>query len=157
MFALLEYQKSQLKEDLKLELLAGIDKGKLTLLKFSEQEKQTKLDWENAHEFEYDGYMCDVVEIKTIGDTTFYWVLEDEDETELNKKLNKLVAFALGNNPDNEENQIVLLKFFKSLYITETQTTNSYALYQTKSNYFFVQRFCNTISNTPFVPPPELA
>ncbi len=155
-FVFLKYQKKQVKREVKRKIIAGIDKEELVLLKFTKKEQQAELKWEHSKEFEYKGEMYDVVETKVIGDTTYYWLWWDHEETKLNKQLSKLVSFTIGNNPKNQENQKRLNKFFKSLYFTEKDKEKESPIFlEVKNNYCFVKNFYHSIFISPPAPPPK--
>lgn len=154
-FVILQIQIKQVKKTVKWQMIAGMDKEELVLLKLSEKEKETQLHWEHAKEFEYKGEMYDIVESNTIGDTTYYWVWWDHQETKLNRKLNKLVSYSLRNNPNNQENQKQLHHFFKSLYFLEEVKKESIFFITDNKNYHFKQKFYHLISHAPLVPPPK--
>lgn len=136
-------------------MIAGIDKKELVLLKFTKEEKKSELNWKHAKEFEFNGEMYDIVESSEIGDTTYYWVWWDYEETHLNKQLGELVSFALGQNPENQENQNRLNTFFKSLYFSETEIRNFVAFNDVKNKHHFGQKFFSSIADSPQVPPPQ--
>lgn len=154
-YLMLQFQKKQVKREVKWKMIAGIDREELVLLKFTEKEKQTQLNWKHSKEFEYKGEMYDIVETNVVGDTTYYWVWWDDEETELNRQLSELVSFALGNNPKNQENQKRLHKFFKSLYFTEDDRKESLVFLEVKNKYHLQQKFYHSVSHSPPVPPPE--
>lgn len=136
-------------------MIAGIEREELELLKFTEKEKQNLLNWKHSKEFEYNGEMYDIVETSIVGDTTYYWVWWDKEETKLNRQLDELVSFALGNNPKNQENQKRLHKFFKSLYFTENGKKESLVFSEVKNKYHFRQKNYHSVFHTPPFPPPE--
>ncbi len=154
-YIILKYQKKQVKREIKWKLISGIDKEELVLLKFTEEEKQTQLNWKHSKEFEYKGEMYDIVETKIVGDTTYYWLWWDHEETKLNKQLNQLVSFALGHNPKNQENQKRLEKFFKSLYFSENENKELLTFFEVNSKFYFRQNFYPSVFLIPPVPPPE--
>jgi hypothetical protein len=120
-FLVHKIQKKQIKRAIKWKIIAGIDKSELVFLKFTEKEKQTKLRWEHAKEFEYQGQMYDVTDYQTIGDTTYYWCWWDYEETNLNKQLNKKLSESLEGNPQNHERQLKLFSFLNSLFWDQIQ------------------------------------
>lgn len=154
-FAILQFQKKQVKREFKWKMIAGIDKAELVLLKFTDQEKQTLLNWEHPKEFEYQGEMYDIVETAQIGDTTYYWTWWDNEETKLNIQLDELVSFALGNNPKNQENRKRLQNFLKSLYYSNHEKTESLVFAEMKNKYPSGYVFYLSVFNAPPVPPPE--
>lgn len=154
-YIILKYQKKQVKREVKWKMIAGIDKEELVLLKFTQEEKRTQLKWKHSKEFEYKGEMYDIVESKLVGDTTYYWLWWDHEETKLNKQLSHLVSYALGQNPKNKENQKRLQNFFKSLYFSEDVRKESLVFLEVENKYYFSEKFYHSIFLTPPVPPPE--
>ncbi|MBI4647980.1 MAG: hypothetical protein HY738_15690 [Bacteroidia bacterium] len=151
----LQFQKSLIKEDVKKQIIAGINEKKLTLLKFTKSEIRTKLHWEHSEEFMYNEQMYDIVKTEINGDTISYWCLQDFEETRLNKKINDIVVHALGNNPQNKENQKRLADFFKTLFYPRAFIWAVH-LYSSEKFLFSVY-FTNYISKfiLPPDPPPE--
>jgi hypothetical protein len=138
-------------------MIAGMDKSELILLKFPKTEIDTKLNWKHAKEFEYNGKMFDIVEQETNGDTTSYLCWLDKEETKLNKQLRELVTLALGNNPQNQNQQKQLTHFIKSLYCNQLSETK-FDISINKSTYHFVSKnfaLLFQISSIP-TPPPEI-
>ena len=136
-------------------MISGIDSDELVLLKFTDEESQTLLHWEHSKEFEYKGEMYDVVESKTEEDTVYYWCWWDNEETELNKQLDDLVAFVLGNDPGRKGSQKQVEDFYKSLYCEPLPDRHMYLSQaeQTTSPYKFSYL---AVSYPPPVPPPEI-
>lgn len=112
----LQFQKKQVKREVKWEMIAGLDKEELVLLKLTEAETQSELRWENSKEFEYKDEMYDIVDMKVKGDTIYYWCWWDHKETKLNNQLDGLLAKVLGNNPHRQETENQLTDFFKKLF-----------------------------------------
>lgn len=113
---MLKNQQKQIKREVKWKLIEAVDRSELVLIKFSEEDKRTQLNWKHSKEFEYKGEMYDIAETEVHGDTTFYWCWWDHEETALNKQLNRLFSFALGNSPTHKQSQEKLIQIFKSLY-----------------------------------------
>ena len=155
-FTFLNHQKKQIKEEIKQQIIAGIDKKELVLLKFAETDRLTQLNWEHSSEFEYKGDMYDVVETSIIADTTYYWVWCDLEETELNKLLTELVSLEWSNNPKNLENRARLQNFFNSLYFSAPAERNPYAVRELNCNFYFCQKLYPFVPIPPTTPPPEL-
>lgn len=155
-FVMLQYQKRQVKREVNRKIIAGIETEELVLLKFTEQEKQTQLNWEYSKEFEYKGESYDIVVTEVVGDTTYYRCWWDYEETKLNRQFDKLVSIALGNNSKNRENQKRLFKFFKSLYFSIPAEGKSFAAQAISNNYFFEPDFYQSVSTLPPAPPPKI-
>ncbi len=155
-FTFLQYQKRQVKREVKWKMIAGIDKNELVLFKFTDTEAQTELNWEHSKEFEYKGQMYDVVEKLVQGDTIYYWCWWDHEETKLNKQLNGLLAKVLGNNPQRQEKKRQLADFFKKLFHENQENQTAIITTQTINHFFYSEDFV-CIYHTPPVPPPRLS
>jgi hypothetical protein len=151
----LQIQKKQVKKEVKRRLLQGIDRSELVLLKFSEDDKNTRLKWKHSKEFEFEGEMYDVVETMLVGDSTHYWVWWDDEETKLNHTLNDLAFLAFGNRPKKQEHQQRFSQFFKSFYLHAYDPDFLYAEDESNLNPPFYPGFFHSNLIDPFVPPPE--
>ncbi len=153
-FLFLNNQLKQVKREVKRKIIAGIDKNELVLLKFTESQKKKQLKWKHSKEFQYNGEMYDIVETEIKGDTTYYWCWWDYKETKLNQKLEKLLSFALQNNPKKQKHQILLKNFFKSLYFSESEETMTVAVIEIKNKYYVQDINFQSLSKAPPIPPP---
>lgn len=154
-FVILQYQKRQVKREVKRKIMAGLEKEDLVLLKFTEQEKHTQLNWKHSKEFEYRGENYDIVTTEVAGDTTYYRCRRDYEETKLNRQLDELVSIALGNNPKNLENQNRLFNFFKSLWFSEPAEEKYFSAQEITNPCFFKPNFYSSVFRLPPVPPPK--
>lgn len=152
---MLQYQKKQIKRELKRKLIAGIDKSELVLLKFSTAQKEKELEWEHAKEFKYKGEFYDVVEKKEERDSVFYWCWWDYEETRLYKKLDELVASALGMNSQQKDNIKRLHDFFKSLYFSAYPMLNSSCFFERDGQYVNYSSLYQSLFYSPPFPPPK--
>lgn len=156
-YFLFQYQKKQVKREIKHRMIEGISKSELVLLKFTLAQTQSSLSWEHSKEFEYIGQMYDVVEKKFKGDTIYYWCWADNKETKLNKQLDKLLQYALGCNTNNKENQKRLSNFYKSLFFEKFSiTTKFYPPINNKQKSICFINYIS-ISNQPTDPPPKIS
>lgn len=88
----LQQKKRIVKSKVKIELTKEPEGERKVLLKFTLEESRTKLRWEHSREFEFNSQMYDIIRTKTVGDSVYYWCWWDKEETELNRKLKKLVS-----------------------------------------------------------------
>jgi len=153
-FLVLQYQKKQVRKAVKWKMITGIDKEELVLLKFTEKEKQSLLNWKHDREFEYKGEMYDIVEIELKNDTTYYWCWWDHEETRLNKQLSELIWFKVTDNPKNKENQKRLSIFFKSLYFAEYIEKKPFSPLGMKTGFYSHSKLYQILFYPPPVPPP---
>ena len=151
----LQHQKHIVKKQVKNQMMEGIDKEELVLLKFSKEEKKTKLKWEHSKEFEYKGQMYDIVEKTVKQDSVYYWCWLDYQETKLNKKLDKLVNNVFHDNPKKQEKNQQLFTYLKSLYFSKPFVWHSKNIGQNINHHFYYKNFYRSINFTPPTPPPQ--
>jgi len=153
--SILKYEKLCLKKEIKRNIIAGINKSELALLKFSREEINIKLRWEHPKEFEYNNEMYDIVESEIRNDSVYYWCWRDYEETQLNKKLDILVKHASGMNKKNTEQANQIMNFFSSFY--NNNFADNYNLKPPVSKAVFPIWLLNYSSrNTiPDTPPPR--
>lgn len=149
-----QFQKQQVKKEVKWQMIAGIDKDELVLLKFSKAQSLSELKWEHSKEFEYNGEMYDVVKKKIIGDSISYWCWWDHKETKLNKQLDTLLAKALDNNPQRNEKQNQLVYFFKNLFY-ENHTYELQIAPKLDIRQFYYSEIFTSRYYSPTAPPPR--
>ena len=158
-YFVLKNQQKKVRREVKWKLIEGIDRSELVLFKFTEEDKETKLNWKHSKEFEYKGEMYDIAETEFHGDTTYYWCWWDYEETALNKQLDKLFAYALGNTPSHKQNQEKIIQIYKSLYFNEEELlSNSKIEFDLEASlvYNYQRNFQNWVQS-PDSPPPQLS
>lgn len=136
--------------------MADVEIEELVLLKFSKKDEQTKLKWEHAKEFEFEGNMYDIVRKTKIADSTYYYCWLDKKETILNIKLAALTLEALGKDPNNREKQDALSYFFKTLFNQNTTFSETEIFIVLQQNNFQYQGDFSSIMLPPWVAPPQL-
>ena len=148
------FQKKQIRKELKHQIIAGIDKSELVEFTFSTQEA-ANLSWEHAKEFEYNGYMYDVVERLDKGDTIVMWCWKDDQETQLNQKLNSLMAMVLSNQKPEDNNTHQILDIIKKII---PEQAPSYCISNAKKEENTVPYTLQLISRNvnPNLPPPQV-
>jgi hypothetical protein len=155
-YTFLHYQKKRIKKEVKHQIIAGINKDELVLLKFSEKESRSQLKWKHSKEFEYLAQMYDIVATEFKLDTIYYWCWLDNKETTLNKKLKVLAAFAFKQDSKNKENQKRIANFYKSLYYSEGSSWESIHKQSQSLSYFYEFKY-QPLYFPPPVPPPVIA
>jgi hypothetical protein len=155
-FVMLQWQKKQVRKVVKWNLIANVDHQELVHLTLSAEEQQTQLRWEHEGEFEYRGEMYDVVKTEVIGNSTHFTLWHDSEETRLNKKLDELVAIALGENPKKQENEQKVNDFFKSLFIANDPINSEIIVLAENTKYHPAKNYRQQGAHSPPVPPPEI-
>ncbi|GJM36310.1 MAG: hypothetical protein DHS20C18_53110 [Saprospiraceae bacterium] len=150
----LQYQKETIRHEVKKQLLAGMDKEELVLLKFSKKDSR-QLEWEHDREFGYQGQMYDIVSQEAIGDTMHYWCWWDEAESKIKREINQLVARALQQNPQNKQQQERLIDFYKNLYHADLASWQISIKMELIARPNTADRYYFTYLSPPLLPPPE--
>lgn len=157
MFLFLHFEKKALKREIKSKIIAGIDPSELVLLTFSKKEIATKLRWEHAKEFEFDGQMYDIVSATIKGDSVYYRCWWDHAETQLNQRLKKMVALAFDQDEETRNTQELFYSFLSSFYCTAhfqwqgTASPNLQIVYQDVVR----PKFFTALVPVPPTPPPK--
>jgi hypothetical protein len=151
----LQYQKKQIKREVKWKMIEGLDVSELVIMKFSKEQTVTELNWKHTKEFEYQGEMYDIVEKHDLGDSIEYVLWWDYAETLLNQQLQALVSFAWLHHPSNKQTKHSIQLLMKSLFCLQNPTENAVFLvnYPLKFN-------CTSANLAPMYlelvsPPPE--
>lgn len=154
-YLFLQFQKKQVKREVKWKMIAGIEKEALVLLKFTASEVESQVKWEHSKEFEFKGEMFDVVEKRIKGDTIYYWCWSDREETKLNRQLDELVSCALGLCPERQEIQKQTIDFYKQLFheLHQDQFADNVVM---KSDEFNCIDDLKQVYLTPSLPPPRI-
>ncbi len=152
----LQLEKLQLKKSIKKQLIHSVDREQLTLLKFTQAQTKTELNWKHSKEFEWENNMYDIVEQEIQGDTVLYWCYFDSEETEINHKISLLLQSNWQNNNNKNKNEKRLLHFFKLLYCQENAHKKPMFFYSEKQND--IQKKVNIIQFkvAPPTPPPRI-
>lgn len=155
-FLYLYWRKLEIREEVKEQMIDGLEEDQLVLLKFTEADAHRQLRWEHAGEFEYQRQMYDIVRRELKGDTTYYYCWLDKAETQLNRQLEQLVAEVCQEEEPHERSQYIrLFDFFQTLYCSRIPSCQDLeavpvrTFFQNALNYY-------ALSFPPPVPPPRL-
>ncbi|MEX1191151.1 MAG: hypothetical protein WEA99_04200 [Brumimicrobium sp.] len=95
-------EKYVVRKSIKHKIIEGIDADMLVHLSFAKADTTVKLDWKHSKEFAYNDEMYDIVERTYSEDSVKYALWWDNEETQLNKKLNQLTNNFIQGNPEDE-------------------------------------------------------
>lgn len=146
-------EKRLVRKEVKERLIAGIPRDELVLLTFSSFEIEKLLKWEHSREFEYEGRMYDIVETVRKGDTTSYWCWPDDAETELNQRLEEMMALQWGAYPEKNKQQKKWVDFFQDLFHPSALVYSFYGLHGDASGSDFRLALCTHSAEIPSPPP----
>ncbi|MFN0173047.1 MAG: hypothetical protein ACKVU0_00260 [Saprospiraceae bacterium] len=154
----LHYQKTLVRKVVKRQIIAGMGDDALVLLKFTASESQTMLRWEHGREFQFQDQMYDVVSTETKGDTIYFQCFWDREESDLNQRINNLIAITLEKNPGHQKGKELLAQFYKSLFFFEMTNWPPFVLtIEARQEISSALLLLNPISSPPPSPPPEIA
>lgn len=148
------FERSKIHSRVNKEILNNLQKEDLTCIKFT-IDNNSILNWENDHEFEYQGKMYDVVTFEMIDDVIYYYCWPDHDETALNQKMDDVLEMLLGTDNEDEEDKEVLAKLYKSLF--PTSIDDFIFIDQTPEISFeYYQANFSSLESSPPSPPPQI-
>jgi hypothetical protein len=150
------YNKNKIRKEIAGKIHSGPDKKDLVLLKFAEEEAETKLNWKHADEFEFKGQMYDIVEKDQEGDTTWYYCFKDDTETRLNREKDSLLASAIGRDPRQKSQTDRLTDFLKTVYQQDVFSWTPHAASTTVFHFSFLIFNYSSLSFPPLSPPPKM-
>lgn len=101
-FSWLKLEKHIVRKSIKHKIIDGIDADLLVQMSFAKADTATKLDWKHKKEFSYNGSMYDIVERTYTEDSVEYALWWDNEETQLNKKLDQLTNNFIQGSPEKE-------------------------------------------------------
>jgi hypothetical protein len=154
-FIYLNYQKKQVKKEVKEKIISGLERKHLVFLTFSRDELYNELSWHHSHEFEYNGEMYDVVEANYKEDSVSFWCWQDKEEKSIDEKIDELVTQTLINNPRNQENQKRINNYYKIHFLQCNQGWNPISVFKSKVPCHKHISFYTSVYITPPLPPPK--
>jgi hypothetical protein len=153
----LHWQIKMTRKEVKRNMIKGLDKSELVLLKFSKAETATQLRWEHSREFEYRQNMYDIVETEERGDSIWYLCWWDHAETQLKRQLADLADWSMHGDTRGQERQLRLDRFFKSLYLAKEAFLAPVLSGKRAAGIALRPVFYSSPFFSPLVPPPETA
>lgn len=148
--------KHQIKKQVKQSIAAGLKKSELHFLKFSKSEIDEKVNWKHDGEFEFNGFMYDIVERDQSSDSLLFWCWLDKVETELNIKVKKLTELAFGENQQHHENKQKVNQFYQNLFCSDIHNISiQEPIIKEVQEFYFASFFPSGKLNVDS-PPPEL-
>lgn len=154
-FAYLKMERKAIKKSIKHKIIAGIDREELVLLVFDKDKIDQLVIWKHSKEFQYKGEMYDIVEEQSIDNKIHYWVWWDKEETALNKKLANLVRQNFSQNPYQNNKDLVINHFIKTLYFSAKHPLQLTRFKKTINHYPFYQSLISNWKHLPTTPPPR--
>lgn len=138
-------------------LLANPDPENETQFRFDLNDKTSlaKLDWENGHEFWYNGELFDLIEKKTVNDQLVIRCINDKKEGNL-VKLQEKISKENQNDTTSKGKSALLLKLIQTSFIAVDEPFQ----YHFSSDHYslpYNDSFTFPAHREIFTPPPQLA
>jgi len=151
----LQHKKHQIRKEIAGKILKGLHEKEIILLKFTETETESRLNWKHSREFEYNGQMYDIVGKKEEGGLIYYYCYKDHKETRLNRQKEKLISKALGHDPTRKSQSDKLTNFLKIIYSHEAFSWFSSSPQIPVFRFSLIVFHFSSITLTPLSPPPK--
>lgn len=100
MFSWLKLEKHAVRKSIKHKIIDGIDHDLLVHKSFAKEDTAILLNWEHTKEFSFQGEMYDIVSRVYTDDSVSYTLWWDNEETQLNRKLEHLTNNLLEESPE---------------------------------------------------------
>ncbi len=150
----LKIQKKKIRKEIKQKIIRGICENELVYFVFSKEASRTLLDWKHEKEFSYQDEMYDIVKKEISGDSVRYWCWWDQEESKLERKLQKEVWIALGAHPQKKEHEKKWKDFYKKLFCSDRDVlTYTIPIVETNSSQKFEYTLVTFIRDIPSPPP----
>lgn len=112
-------QQHEIRQEIKRQIKAGVPDDELVLFKLA---NNARAPWSiPGRELRSHGAMYDVVRTEIHGDTTWYYCLSDEKETQLFAHLDEAVERDMNQNPARQQKLEQILQLFGPLYFSHHQ------------------------------------
>jgi hypothetical protein len=147
-------QQHEIRREIKRRIKAGVPETELVLFKILDEKPDPAFQHVEEHEFRYDGKMYDIVRGESHGDTTWYYCVSDEMETQLFANLEDLVKKDMTGNPQHRKQIDELLRLSGAWYCSPQ--TGDLFIFSTEQNPLtFLTFSLKTWDLPPSTPPPE--
>ncbi len=156
-FAYFEYEKSEIRREVKLRLKKSVPQSDLIHFVFTKEESE-KLVWLEKNEFRHQGKMYDIIRFKTLKNNQLeIFCISDRQESNLFAKLDYFVHRDLHDNPSAP---LKSLKILQQQPFDMPDFNNSISIFLEDNRKEQFQSYARTILKgfgRDFLQPPEIA
>lgn len=152
---LFQVHQKLIKREIKKQIIAGLPDNELKVFKFSLDENYSLkgIKWVEEDEFIFKGKMFDVVRVKIIDGEKLLYCYEDNKETNLTNRMNKLQK-DFQNNPIEKNSTNLLVQLLNTPFeIQAHQIVAGFASIKNHSFHYFFR--LKSWSAIPVYPPPK--
>jgi hypothetical protein len=152
----LHLEKKKIRKEVKEGILGGLSDSKLVKFELTEAQANLYFTWIHSREFKFKERLYDIVRQSVVGDTLIYWCWPDDQETQIEDRINTLVKRTLAHEHQDKENRQSLTKIFKLVFIANEQHWNGTTSYKFNNHtYEYPQQKIHAFYISPPVPPPQ--
>jgi hypothetical protein len=152
----LKLEKAALRSEIKHWLMEQTSREDLVAFTVDAAKAADVFDWEHESEFRYKGEMYDVVETEIIGNQIRYWCWHDAEESELEQRLNQLVAGIWSGDPERTDDDRLVQQFLKKLFAPDRGTTDRVRIPRFCAENIELKLIIEKRFTAPPTPPPNL-
>ena len=156
----LEFQKKAIRREVKAKINAGLKDEQLVRFAFNKSEISSKIVWHKTHEFEYQNKMYDIVRKNETTDSIVYFCWQDNDESEIKKKLNTISVLEWNKNKDKDQQKDRQNEYYKNLICSvkyELHPIISTLIASPREKITYKLNFKSVFPFHPLGPPPEIS
>jgi hypothetical protein len=143
-----------IRKEIKAQIKAGVPKEALILLKIDKSLEADEFQRVEEDEIRYHGEMYDIVRQENHGDTTWYYCIWDEKESELFAQLDEQVDQQMNQNPEQQKQHELLNRLLGTLYLSENKHHLFLSFISKIPNTSYYSFALKIWEETPPTPPP---
>jgi hypothetical protein len=149
------YKKNQVRKEVAAIIKNNLSEKTVTVFKLTAEEVTTRINWKRDCEFEYNGHMYDVVDQHPEGDLVVFTCYKDRKETSLNRKKERLIAKAFGQDPAQKNHSERIENFFNTVFRKDVFAWNAYQPQASIFHFSFFTFHFSLFTQAPPSPPPK--
>lgn len=150
----LQLEREAIRSAVKTKIFEGLDRSELVFIPRA-SENDVSFEWKENAEFSLNGHFYDIVERISIEGAEGYWCWLDNDESDVEDKINSLCALNVKNNPATPVREFSFQNLIDSLYF---ETIDAYLSQNNSTKNVSVCALIYPLLDSdtpPSSPPPE--
>lgn len=150
----LKIEKETIRSSVKALIFEGLDRSELVFIS-TEKQSDPSFSWKDEGEFTLNGRFYDIVE--TIDDQVQqgYWCWLDEQQSEVEKKIDRLYTLKVNTSENQKKRNLVFQNFMNSLYFHPLNTVKTAQFFAHRMRPMGLIEAPINRERLPDVPPPE--
>lgn len=150
----LKIEKETIRTSVKALIFEGLDRSELVFIS-TEQQSDPSFSWKDEGEFVLNGRFYDIVETIDDQEQQGHWCWLDEEESEVEKKINRLYTLKVNSSESQKKRNLVFQNFMNSLYFHPLKTVKTAPLMTVKLLQLSLIEAPINRARVPDCPPPE--